>query len=431
MSKFTVRCTKTCDGRFINGKIYSVEENGALKDEFGDNGYNCSTESFEAWHKACKWYRYDFELVTAYELHITCNDGKTTNAIYKVNGKIEKRTQAVCAPSDEFYFDVGARTAFERMFPRAAGSDESTSQPTQPAQDKPKFIEPYAEPEQPKLTVTRQMLVELGACHGGLSAFDRLFPSGKTDFDTASKTADKDTDCVDNYYGCWLRDRKDRIAAMQNEQPKEPIKLYCVKDRTNFVGSVTRGKIYEFVNGEGLTYDNGEKSVNKSTYSEWARVTSETSQCLVPLVSRPAKVGEWVLIIEGRADGVIGIVESITNNGYPCVKHRDVWGGMFADENGMERTIFNHSQYLVLDNYHPEPEKVEPTYLNMRVVCIDNGTCGISLIVGKPYTVENGKFVDELERVIPHFETPFTSLEDMNAKCAKHSGAKFIEYRGE
>ncbi len=39
--------------------------------------------------------------------HITCNDGKTTNAVYKVNGKIEKREKAVCSPSDTFDFATG------------------------------------------------------------------------------------------------------------------------------------------------------------------------------------------------------------------------------------------------------------------------------------------------------------------------------------
>ena len=83
----------------------------------------------------------------------------------------------------------------------------------------------------------------------------------------------------------------------QPEQPKqEPVRLYCVADMSNCVGTLTKGKVYEFVSGSGLTYDNGAKSIETSTYERWARDNRETSSHLVPLVSRPAKVGEWVLL---------------------------------------------------------------------------------------------------------------------------------------
>ena len=71
-----------------------------------------------------------------------------------------------------------------------------------------------------------------------------------------------------------------------------------------------------------------------------------------------------------------------------------------------------------------EPEKAEPEYLNMRVVCVDDGNCGCCWIVGAPYKVINGEIRDkDGERMLNNV----TSLDDLNSRLS----GKFIEFKGE
>lgn len=49
------------------------------------------------------------------EIHITV-DGAKTIAVMKSGGKVIKRTEAKCNPSDEFGFKTGAELAFKRLF---------------------------------------------------------------------------------------------------------------------------------------------------------------------------------------------------------------------------------------------------------------------------------------------------------------------------
>lgn len=74
----------------------------------------------------------------------------------------------------------------------------------------------------------------------------------------------------------------------------EPVKLYCVKD---YRGNLTRGKIYEVKDGF-MRYDDGSKA-----FMQWMDIAEDIKESwlfkdgyLVPLVRRPAKVGEWVYI---------------------------------------------------------------------------------------------------------------------------------------
>ena len=296
MSKFNVRCIKTCDGRFIKGKVYSVEDNGQIFDEDGGGSCPNTAKSFEAWHRDCKWSRYAFELVTSntYELHITCNDGKTTNAVYKVNGKIEKRTEAVCAPSDTFDFAIGAQTAFDRVFPSA-----QSTQPIAPQGEKAKYavgdrviatdnvkhfikkpatilaidksktpfqvkfdkdglvmwcysedIEPYAEPEQPKSKYDSMSNDELKRLACGISELCCPTLSNKK----------RKSVCPLFHTRCEVtgENRAEIIQYLIDEETPEPEKepepvyysgkVVCVK--TDGDGTFTVGKVYEFVDGQ-------------------------------------------------------------------------------------------------------------------------------------------------------------------------------------
>ncbi len=51
-----------------------------------------------------------FSFSPRHELHIT-TDGLTTHAVYKIDGKIIKRSKATCSPADKYDFATGAKLA--------------------------------------------------------------------------------------------------------------------------------------------------------------------------------------------------------------------------------------------------------------------------------------------------------------------------------
>ena len=344
MSKFKVgdrvKCIKEFDNNAVAvGKVGTVIGVISYKThvEFDDfiDGHSCGGEGKRGY---CWNFNEDYlELakVDRYELHITCNDGKTTNAVYKENGKIVKHEKAVCAPSDTFDFVTGAETAFGRVFPRIAQSEPKT---TQPAEDNPK---------------------------------------------------------------------------------QEPIKLYCYRNKTDvgvhdYSKYLTVGKIYEF-DGHRVNYENLACGFFKD-FADWKFNDFGFASCLVPLVSRPAKVGEWVYVVgasdawrDGYEIGDIIKVKSLSVD-CPGVIHRPfhICG----------------REYLVLDGYAPEPEKVEPAYYSGKVVCVDNGGARY-FEVGKVYQFVGGRIFGAHGFYSSQYET----LEKANSRYGV--GAKFIEYKGE
>mgnify|MGYP000900377547 CR=1 FL=1 len=128
----------------------------------------------------------------------------------------------------------------------------------------------------------------------------------------------------------------------ESKPDPEPVKLYCVRDESDYL---TKGKVYEF-DGHQLNYDNGHQCWHFDNYEAWKKGDSCLAACLVPLVSRPAKVGDWVYFVQN-------------------------WGGPLA-EGSVHRVAGDHygtlsfvgnaascsvpDAYLVLDGYCPEPE---------------------------------------------------------------------------
>lgn len=313
MNKFKVGDRVTLiNGLSIGGNWYKDNLNKTMKIkrvcsygttyEVVENPYSFS----EAWLSAVSTDRY--------ELHITCNDGKTTNAVYKVNGEIKERKQAVCAPSDTFDFAKGVQTALDRIFPH-------------PAQE---------EPAQPKA---------------------------------------------------------------------EPIKLYCVKEYKPGEW-LTKGKVYEVVDGK-VTTDSGYVTTYNNDWLGGIRF----QEYFIPLVSRPAKVGEWVLMTD-QAFGFTGhhkgeIFKVVETAGSDDVR---------IDLPKQHGVICMKCEYLVLDGYSPEPE-----YYNGKVVCVE--WVGDCFTVGKVYEVINGR----MKANTGVYATPiFKTINDVLA----YSG-KFIEFKGE
>jgi hypothetical protein len=73
---------------------------------------------------ACGWYWYD-EMIDGlatedpkHQITIT-SDGKTTTAVFTVDGREVKKGVAKCSPEDKFNFKFGAELALERMWGKA------------------------------------------------------------------------------------------------------------------------------------------------------------------------------------------------------------------------------------------------------------------------------------------------------------------------
>lgn len=133
----------------------------------------------------------------------------------------------------------------------------------------------------------------------------------------------------------------------------EPVKLYCVKK----VASLYKcGSVYE-TDAQGYMHMEGR--VSSRTYSsadDFFCAHPQLKGSLVPLVRRPAKVGEWVLVTDSAADrfiGTVGKVERINSDGNPSVRHKKVLVDTHGD--GTENTSMNGCKYLVLDGYTGDP----------------------------------------------------------------------------
>jgi len=99
----------------------------------------------------------------------------------------------------------------------------------------------------------------------------------------------------------WCTEEDLKLAA--EEKPvtepveSEPVKLYCVKSYGEWL---TKGKIYEFFNNGKIVFDNGWNNKNYNdgeTLLHFLERNPAFNKVLFPLIRRPAKVGEWVLIV--------------------------------------------------------------------------------------------------------------------------------------
>lgn len=113
-------------GSFGEGKIIAIESSLSLQylvefdkeDSILHNGNGVGTVIGKSKH--CWWcYEHGLQLISnsKQEVHIYVN-GKITTAILKENGKVLKKSEAKCSPSDEFNFEEGAKLVFGRLFKR-------------------------------------------------------------------------------------------------------------------------------------------------------------------------------------------------------------------------------------------------------------------------------------------------------------------------
>ena len=163
------------------------------------------------------------------------------------------------------------------------------------------------------------------------------------------------------------------------EDKQEPVKLYCRKDSNPF-GEVefTKGTVCTFNPSVGtLTLPDGRRVGSAGcprSYDEWKADNPSRADCLVPLVARPAKVGEWVYITksceERASKGKIYEVAPYGMDSCLFIKHPE---GLRSTD-GAANIL--RSEYLVLDGYHPEAEaepEPEPECFSGKVVCVSSG----------------------------------------------------------
>ena len=127
----------------------------------------------------------------------------------------------------------------------------------------------------------------------------------------------------------------------------EPAKLYCVK---SFIDILSAGKIYEPDESGYITYDDGCKS--NHSVSDWEFDFIRIGN-LVPLVRRPAKVGEWIYPLEDCPFGRYKKGELLK-----CTiddkNVTDVWRRKAVEYNN-SRCVIKHDEYLVLGGYAGDP----------------------------------------------------------------------------
>ena len=217
------------------------------------------------------------------------------------------------------------------------------------------------------------------------------------------------------------------------EDKQEPIKLYCVKDYGNYLNA---GKIYELRDGYiSVDGDSPMHGQNYKTLEGIYRIHPQLKSVLFPLVKRPAKVGEWVLLdrddcfhINKQGD-VVKVVDDPHDTNLPthCFINDptlEYSGGICVN--------FEINYSYVLDGYHPAPEaepEPEPEYWSGKVVCVSSGDeC---FAVGKMYEFVNGKVKDDDGDERPMYtEQRFKSVDEWNSEYGMPI-ARFIEFKGE
>lgn len=296
-----------------------------------------------------------------YNKIVIYRDGATTKANAYINKQLIKSAQAVCSPKDPFNFNTGAAIAFERLMK----PDEHTYK----TGDKVRISSKGKRPINcfnvgEVVTVVKYELNDYGCKRAVDGRFQWV-----------------NEDELEPYTEPAQRTVTINGTPILPAQPDngEVVKLYCIKDYWDWL---KRGKVYE-IGTDGIF--TGEKALTMFKYKSVEELFSGNHSwrdCLIPLIKRPAKVGEWILPSDEWAKD--------RQLPTPC--------GIYQVGRATEEYIVFDAmryacddEYLVLDGYQPEPE--QPKYWSGKAVCIRDGYRGFTK--GKPYTFVNGETVDD------------------------------------
>ena len=393
MSKFKVGDTvignEKASGRYsITGKGWKgtvTEITGVNHFEavhFDDEYFDLEDEYFDLFKSSC-----------TSKILIT-SDGTTTLARLYDGDKVIKKAEAKCAPGDTYDFAVGADLAYQRLM----------------------------HPEVKQAPANKYEGMSDDELSNAICSYRRCYNWGGTCKNCTSRPY-----CHDGKgsYAYILEHRAEAIAyllaedeakAKQDkpaEPTKEPVKLYCINDYAPGEWT-TKGKIYEKQADGRIRFDGGH-CIDPMPFGSAAK-------SLVPLVKRPAKVGEWVLV----SNGAIGTAVDYRGK---VVKITSIHGIPYFTPDGdtIRQAPLTHGEYLVLDGYTAPvgPEQPKPQYYNGKAVCIESKNSFITK--GWAYTFENGLSKDDDGDVLPCGETRIKSIDELNGILL----SQFIEFKGE
>lgn len=358
-----------------------------------------------------------FDLLTSAAKIVITSDGKTTLARLYDGDKVTRSAEAKCRPTNTYDFAAGANLAYDRLMrPEAlTASVKPQDKPRFKAGDKAKIVsnsshhyfpigeivvlrnsdydktwhaeyldgrdgwyvkecdlEPYAEPDKPAFSWDDFKVGKIAVhCDSGEKAkafcaeakatipnICGAWRDGETNWRLNKENTVYGNDCglcygpPESWSGYTIIDYP--FSAEPAKAPsKEPVKLYCVKSFESGEW-LTRGKIYESTPDFQVTYDDGYVCPAYETIADLHRRNPNTGASLFPLVSRPAKVGEWVLVTNAhtrweRNKYKNGDIRKIVKRGFDWAAFatNDTWSQMMDGE------------YEVLDGYDGRYEPKE------------------------------------------------------------------------
>lgn len=336
-----------------------------------------------------------------YNKIVIYRDGATTKANAYINKQLIKSARAVCSPSDTYDFATGAAIAFERLMK----PDEHTYK----TGDKVRISSKGKRPINcfnvgEVVTVVKYELNDYGCKRAVDGRFQWV-----------------NEDELEPYTEPAQRTVTINGTPILPAQPDngEVVKLYCIRD---CMGRATKGKVYKKSPDGWITMDDGLRDPYDDDYMNGFPFSSY----FIPLVKRPANVGEWVYVDSDSVDGadrgeicqVVAINEmSSDNKPYIRTKHETVYGY----EGISPCTLIRHIEYLVLSGYQPEPE--QPKGWSGSVVCTKSG---MYHTVDKIYKVVDGYMNSDEEKT--YNDVPYTSVENINERAVpKFSEVKIID----
>lgn len=123
----------------------------------------------------------------------------------------------------------------------------------------------------------------------------------------------------------------------------EPVKLYCVKSYDGaFNKWFTRGKTY-CISGKKIKFDSEWSLCSYDSLSDFEAKNPDARGCLFPLVRRPAKVGEWVIVTNPH-----GSHNPIVEKGDTQLVIKEYEDDSVATKC---KNVLLEDEYLVLDGY--------------------------------------------------------------------------------
>ena len=85
MADFKVRCTRSCDNRFVVGKVYEINQRGQIVGDTADGLGIQATRNFDEWYMRSHWIDYDFEKVEESKM-FTNKDIRSADRVYTNSG---------------------------------------------------------------------------------------------------------------------------------------------------------------------------------------------------------------------------------------------------------------------------------------------------------------------------------------------------------